>query len=141
MKWSWHIWIILSSAGAAGTFLICSFQSKHTPVKVDSSNKIWLKIFLFWVFMLAYIFTLLNIAHPVNGLQLNALIMTFVMFAYIVFGLWINTNYMIWLGLAVTICTIIGFYIVPHNYYSLWMSFTVGPLVTGTGILIRYIWK
>jgi MFS family permease len=142
VKWSWHIWMILNSVGAVGTYLICFLQFKKSiPTKIDNSSKIGLKIFLFWAFLLAYIFIWLNIIKPVNGLQVNAFIITATMFAYIVFGLWINSNFMIWLGLAVTVCTLIGFYLIPHNYYCLWMAFTAGSLITGTGILTRYSWK
>ena len=142
MKWSWYIWIILDLIGAAGTFLICSLQFKKcVPTKIDSSSHTGLKIFLFWASLFAYIFIWLNIIKPANGLQANTFIMTTVMFAYIVFGLWINSNFMIWLGLVVTVCTLIGFYLIPHNYYCLWMAFTAGSLITGTGVLTKYFWK
>ncbi len=142
MKWSWHIWIILDSAGAIGTFIICSLRyKKSTPTRIEGSNKIWLRIFLFWIFLLAYILILLNTAQPLSSLQVNALIVMFVMFAYVVFGLWISSNILIWLGLAVTIFTIIGFYLIPHNYYCLWMAFTVAPVIIGTGLATKYFWK
>jgi hypothetical protein len=142
MKWSWHIWMILNLIGAVATFSICRLQFKKCiPTKIDNSSRIGLKIFLFWAFLFAYILIWLNTIKPINGLQVNVFIITVAMFAYIVFGLWTNSNFMIWLGLAVTVCTLMGFYLIPHKYYCLWMAFTASPLIIGTGISTKYFWK
>src|SRR4030042_3872573 len=67
MKWSWQIWMALNSVGAVGTFLVCYFQlKKGIPTKIDKSNKIGLKIFLFWAFLFAFIFVSLHIVQPVR---------------------------------------------------------------------------
>jgi hypothetical protein len=142
LKWVWQIWMILDSVGALGTFLICYFRfKKGVPTKIDKTNVHGLKIILFWVFLFVYIAISLSILKPYTGLQLNAFIVIFVMFAYIIIGLWTNSNFMILLGLAATVSTLIAFYLIPHQYYSLWMAFTIGFMLAGTGVLIHYLWK
>lgn len=56
-------------------------------------------------------------------MQLNAVFSTVAMFGYIVIGLWFSSYFMVWLGLAVTATTLIGFYFLPY-YYCLWMVVT-----------------
>ena len=142
LAWAWHIWMGLDAIGIIGTFLICWQQFRSgNPTKVPASEKIGCRIFWFWTLLGVYILIWLNLLAPVNGLQMNAFIVAAVMFAYIVIGLWFACYFMVWLGLAVTCTTLLGFYVIGPNYYCLWMAATAGGALLGTGLYIRFRWR
>lgn len=138
----YHLWTVLDSIGVICTFLICwrLFRSAN-PTKSPAARKFGLRIFLFWTLLFIYIYIWLSIVSPLTGLQLNAFICTAIMFAYIVKGLWLECYHLVWLGLVVTCTTLIGFYLIPPNYYCLWMAPTAGGAILGTGLYIRLFWK
>lgn len=142
LRWAWPIWIGLSGIGMITTFVV-SWRQFHSgnPVKVPAAEKIVWRIFLFWILLLVYMFIWLSILRPRHGIQLNAFMCTTIMFAYVVMGLWFKCYYMLWLGIAVTLTTLIGFYLIPTGYYCLWMALTAGGALFGTGLYIRLFWK
>ncbi|MHC4527109.1 MAG: hypothetical protein ACYS29_04455, partial [Planctomycetota bacterium] len=83
----------------------------------------------------------LSFLRPFNGLQMNAFLCTAIMFAYVVTGLWYGSYHMVWLGLAVTCSTLIGFYLIPPKYYCLWMAPMAGGALFGAGLYFRLRWR
>jgi hypothetical protein len=142
LRWAWPIWMGLGGIGGIATFLISwrQFRSAN-PIKVPAAEKIGWRIFLFWTLLFVYIFIWLSMLRPRHGIQLNAFMVTTIMFAYVVTGLWFKCYYMLWLGIAVTCTTLVGFYLIPPNYYCLWMAPTAGGAILGTGLYIRLFWK
>jgi hypothetical protein len=142
LRWVWWIWTILCGIGAIVTFFVCWSQFRTgNPVKVPASEKIGWRLFLFWSLLYVYVFIWLSILKPGHGIQLNAFICTAIMFAYIVTGLWFKCYYMLWLGIAVTCTTLLGFYLIPPGYYCFWMAPTGGGALFGTGLYMRLFWK
>ena len=142
VAWAWHIWTALDAVGIIGTFLICwqQFRSAN-PVKTSSEKKIGWRIFWFWTLLFIYVFFWLNMLRPSKGVELNAFLVTVIMFAYVVIGLWLESYFMVWLGLAVTGITLFGFYLIPLSYYCLWMALMAGGALLGTGLYIRFRWR
>ena len=139
---AYYIWTVLNSIGVVCTFMICLRQFyTANPTKIASAKKFCLRIFLFWGLLFAYIFIWLCVIKPYNGIQLNVFICTVIMFAYVVKGLWLECYHLVWLGLVVTCTTLIGFYLIPPDYYCLWMASTGGGAILGTGLYIRIFWK
>ena len=138
---SW-IWNISNGIGGLGTAFIFWRQYGHVPKTRNPSDKrLVLRTILFWPLFFAYAFVWLGIIKPNSGIELNAFLITAVMFAYVVIGLWFNSWLMVILGLAVTGVTLIGFHVLPHTYYCLWMALTAGGGLLGTGLYIRLRWK
>ena len=137
--YAFEIFLAMSIAGGAGTAAVVMLFRTQIPVKDDSQKLGW-RITLFWIFLVAFIVIWLFLLTPFNGMQCNAFICTAVMFAYIVTGLWFESRFMIMLGAALTAATLVGFYILTQ-YYWLWMAFTGGGALFGTGIYIRLRWR
>jgi hypothetical protein len=116
------------------------FRSAN-PTKIPTAEKIGWRIFLFWTLLFVYMFIWLSLLRPHHGIQLNAFMITTIMFAYVVTGLWFKCYYMLWLGIAVTCTTLLGFYLIPPGYYCLWMAVTAGGAIMGTGLYMRLFWK
>ncbi|MHC4693553.1 MAG: hypothetical protein ACYS67_12495 [Planctomycetota bacterium] len=142
LRWAWPIWMTLCVTGCIATFVV-SWRQFHSgnPVKVSAAEKIGWRIFLFWTLLFVYIFIWLSILRPDYGKQLNSFMITTIMFAYVVIGLWFKCYYMVWLGIGVTCATLVGFFLIPMAYYCLWMALTCGGAIFGTGLYIKLFWK
>jgi fatty acid desaturase len=95
----------------------------------------------FWAALAVYGGLWIAIARPTDGIQLNALLCTVVMFAYVVLGLMLQSRLQIALGLAVTAVTLAGYFIVPRPWYCLWMAVAAGGTLFGAGLFVRMRWR
>jgi hypothetical protein len=141
LVWVYQIFMYFNVIGIVGTIWICRRGTAKALIKIPASKKMGWRIFWFWALLFAYSFVWLNIMSPYSGLQMNAFLCTAVMFAYIIMGLWFAGYYMVWLGLAITCTTLIGFYLIPHSFYCLWMALMAGGVMLITGLYIRFRWK
>jgi len=142
LEWVWYIWLGLSGTGSIVTFWLCWRQFRlANPVKVPATEKIVQRIFMFWCLLFIYMFIWLNIVQPRHGIRINAFMITVIMFAYIVMGLWFKSYHMFWLGIIVTVITLTGFYLIPWHYYCFWMATMVGGAFLITGIYVKFRWR
>jgi hypothetical protein len=130
----------MAGVGWLGTFLVWWRLQRNLPVKEPTEEKTNWRIWAMWGALSIYIFIWLNLLAPFNGMQMHAFIVTSTMFGYIVLGLWFAAYFMVWLGLAVTATTLIGFYLLGP-YYCLWMAVTAGGLLLGTGLYLHARWR
>ena len=61
------------------------------------------------------------------------------MFAYVIMGLWLD-RFLLWLGVLVTVTTLIGFFFAPH-YFFLWAAAAGGGSLVVSGAFIRKFWR
>ncbi|MHC4618240.1 MAG: hypothetical protein ACYTEQ_10860 [Planctomycetota bacterium] len=140
--WAFHIWMVLDAIGVIGTFLICWQQFRSgSPTKVPPAEKMGWRMFWFWTLLFVYIFIWLNLMAPVKAVQMNAFMVTAIMFASVAKGLWLRSSFMVWFGLAVTAMTLFGFYLVPRSYYCLWMAVMAGGAFLASGLYLRLRWR
>ncbi|MHC4624168.1 MAG: hypothetical protein ACYS4W_09735 [Planctomycetota bacterium] len=142
VAWAFHIWMVLDAIGVIGTFLICRQQlHSGSPTKVSPAEKLGWRMFCFWTLLFVYIFIWLNIMAPVRAVQMNAFMVTAIMFASVAKGLWLRSSFLVWFGLAVTAITLFGFYLVPRSYYCLWMAVMAGGAFLASGLYLRLRWR
>jgi hypothetical protein len=140
--WANTIWGILSLFGAVGTVFISKRRYSQGPArKSHSARQFMLRTVLFWPLVFVYACVWLNIVKPNNGLEVNAFLVTVIMFAYVVMGLWFDSWIMTALGLVVTAFTLVGFFLVPPANYCLWMAVTAGGSLLGTGLFMKLWWR
>ena len=140
--WASWIWNISSVLGVIGTAFIVRRRYGQGPVKRNLSDKQFvLRTILFWPMVFVYAFVWLSIVKPGNGIELNAFLVTVVMFAYVVMGLWFGSWLMFALGIVVTGFTLAGFHLIPAEYYCLWMAITSGGCLLGTGLYMKLRWR
>jgi len=136
--WAGYIWMGFCGTGCIATLFVSWRQFRlANPVKIPATEKIGWRIFLFWSLLFVYIYIWLSILRPYRAIQLNAFILTTIMFAYIVTGLWFKSYHMLWLGVVVTCITLVGFYLIQPGYYCLWMAAMGGGAFLVTGIYVR----
>ncbi|MFA5292367.1 MAG: hypothetical protein WC496_04950 [Phycisphaerae bacterium] len=139
IKYAAIIFWTMAAVGTAGGFLVWFLLLRKIPFKESSGEKMNLRIGGLWWLLFLYIFIWLGLLSPFNGMQMNAFIITAIMFGYIILGLWFTAYYMIWTGLFVTAMTLTGFYLLPH-YYCLWMAFMCGGVIFCIGLYIKLRW-
>jgi hypothetical protein len=141
-EWAVYIWSVLDAVGIVGTIIIARRRFSMTSTKTISRVKgISWRIIGLWGALYVYVVIWLTILRPESGIQMNAFIGTACMFVFIVMGLWFESYFMVWLGLAVTGAILAGLYLVPHGYYNLCTAVFGGGTLLGVGLYIRKYWK
>ena len=145
---AYRIWFVLVIAGFAASFLLGAW-SRKTPVKGPSQGRVGLS----WLILLGYASFwcfLLNpsgMAHGSGGMGYGVIVerkmavlwVTVCMFAYVIMGLWLD-RFLFWLGVLVTVTTLIGFFFAPH-YFFLWLAAAGGGSLVVSGAFIRKFWR
>lgn len=126
------VWTVLDVAGIAGTLFVVSRISNRVRDPMGP------RIGFLWLALFGYSALWIWLAQPLSELQLSVLITTFVMFGYVVLGLWLDTI-LLWLGLAVTALAL-GAYLLVPEFFGFWMAFVGGGAIFATGLYIRRRW-
>ncbi len=141
LAWAYHITAVLNTLGIIGSIWVCRKCPIRDDPKISAPYRITWRVFILWISLFVYIFIWLNLLAPSNGMQVSAFMATAVMFLYVVMGLWLASYFIVWLGLAVTAITLVGFYLIPSEYYCLWMGIMAGGALLGSGLYIRFRWR
>lgn len=121
------IWLVVDVIGVGLTTVICN--KTFGQVRSEAGARIgW-----FWGALFVYAYLYMAILGPLDGTQVAAFIAAHVMFAYVVMGLWLKVNGMIWLGGAITFMVAIGYFAL-HPYFGLWMAITGGGTLLLSGL-------
>lgn len=136
------IWSPLALIGIVATFFIMKRRSPAAgPVdrRVGALWGIAFGYFYVWMFVLMPLVSR-DALFSARGFMLTTAAVSIVpMFVYVIMGLWGYGSYMIWLGLSVTVATIIGLVALPAFFY-LWMAVVGGGALFTTGILLKRNW-
>jgi hypothetical protein len=127
-----YVFTALDVLGIVGTVLI----ARRWPLKGPEAKAMALRMTALWLLLCLYALLWIILLRPATSNQIGAFLCTTGMFGYVVIGLWFRSPFMIVLGLAVTVLTVAGFYLVPHHFY-LWIALTGGGTLMGTGLYIR----
>ena len=140
VQYAFQIFMAMNIIGGIGSGLIVWWDKIKAPLKVESSNPLGKKIGWFWFSLAVYIGIWLTILSPFSGLQLNVVLLTGAMFAYIVMGLFYESKFFIVLGICVTVIALLTHFFFTR-YYCLSMAVFGGGGILGTGIYIRLMWR
>ena len=132
-------WILIGLAGMV-QWIMTKKDLKSGAVRPTQSSKASKQMFWFWVVLGIYSFAALAILSPSNDVQFNAFLVITVMFAYVIMGIWSGEKMMIWLGVIITANTLIGYFVVPGDYYSVWMAIMGGGVLFGAGLFGKIFW-
>ncbi|MCK4888031.1 MAG: hypothetical protein KAS96_11635 [Planctomycetes bacterium] len=134
------IWGVLMGAAGVMQWLMVKKDLKSGAVRPTQSSKSSKQMFWFWMVLGMYSFAALAILSPRDEIQINSFMVITIMFAYVMMGIWGGEKMMIWLGLIITVNTLIGYFAVPANYYSVWMAVMAGGVLFGAGIFGKIFW-
>ena len=106
-------WLILFGYAALWCSLIAPWEISRTPAWLAYAPFMARKMALLWV--------------------------TVSMFAYVMFGIWLD-RFFLWLGGLVTLAALLGFFFIA-NYFYLWVAVFGGGSLIVSGIFIRKSWR
>jgi hypothetical protein len=136
-------WIVGDGVGIAGSLYLGRRGSRAQAVRSDSSRRLWWRLFWFWFLLFIYADIWLAVLWPWSGQQLGMFLVTLVMFAYVVMGLWLEMRFMLWLGLAVTAmagAVYVLSFAVP-GYLNLWLGLAGGSALLAGGVYLTVRWR
>jgi len=141
-------WLVLDLVGLAVSCFLGAW-SRKSPVKGPGRGRIglsWLILFGFAILwsLLWYPTGLVYGARwvaygPLLERKMAVFWVTVCMFAYMIMGLWLD-RFLLWLGAAVTVATLIGFALAPH-FLFLWIAVSGGGALVTVGAVIRKSWR
>ena len=127
-----YFWMSLNVFGGLSTWIIamrCRVVEGPTDIRVG----------LFWVILFLYAGIWFFLLQPRSINQASAYWATIPMFAYVMGGLWFS-RFFIYLGLTVTLLTILGLFLLP-SIFNLWLAITGGGSLILAGVYIHKNWK
>ncbi len=135
-----YIFGLLDGVGVLGTLLICRRWPLGHSVQGSGLLQVARRILVFWLILFAYAVVWMLLLRPATGMQVGAFLVTVAMLGRVVISLWTGSFFMLWLGLAVTVLTLFGFYLIP-GCFNLWMALTAGGALLGAGLYVRIRWR
>ena len=136
------VWSLLVPVGIIVTLIIV----RHRPIVRSPLG--W-RVGILWFVVYAYVWAAFlffyplvmwdKIDEPFGMRALTAFGALVPMFVYVVMGLLERDTYMLFLGLGVTVATVVGFFAVSEYFY-LWMAAFGGGALLATGLVVRRKW-
>ena len=139
-KWAWLVGNVL---GIVGSLYLGRFHKRARAVSSESARRIGWRLFWFWFLLFIYADIWLTVLWPWGTEQLGMFLVTLVMFAYVVMGLWLEVRFMLWLGLAVTALAVAGYVLsfFVHGYLNLWLGMSGGSALLASGLYLTCRWR
>jgi|GEM_PF-587859 len=139
--WTNQVWLVLSTVGLATMALLGFVNQRRGEVRSPEARRVLGQVALFWVAVMAYLIVLcvaLPLRHWADQL---VLIVTLLMLAYVLMGIWLRTPILCFIGLAVTVATLVGRCCLPPRAFLLWMAVFGGGGLFVPGLYVKLRWK
>ncbi len=136
--WTGWAWTVGDVVGILGTIYLGWVRPLRGPVRSEAAREEGRRLFAFWVAVLAYGVLTLIVLAPWRHEQFLTFVVTFIMFAYVVMGLWLRFRFMVVLGLVVTAAAVVGYFLSPRGWgtLNLWLAATGGAALLGSGLYL-----
>jgi hypothetical protein len=127
------IWIALTTPG----IILSAFLGIRAGRRVRTPGGT--KIAYLWLAVLGYCSINFWIAQPTSYKQVSLLIVLFMMFGYVMMGIWVEKA-ATYIGLLVTGLALLGYFLSP-SLFNLWMAILGGGTLVVSGVYILHKWK
>lgn len=136
-------WLVGDAFGIAASIYVGHRKARCGEVQSEASKQLGWRLFWFWLFLFIYADIWLAVLRPSRGEDIGLFIVTLVMFAYVVMGLWLGMRFLLWLGLLGTLLAVAGyvFSMAVPGYLDLWLGLTSGTALFGSGIYLTLRWR
>lgn len=134
-------WMIGDVVGVAATLYFGWIRPSRGPILSESARREGRKLLWFWFFVFVYGSVCLAALWPWRTEQFGLFCMLFMMFAYIVMGLWLDVWFLLWDGVAVTVIVGGGYVVLSFfapGYLNLWLGLAGGGALAGSGVYALY---
>ena len=131
-------WLVGTAIGVPTTIWLGWIVPRRGPVLSDSDKLLGRRLGWFWFALFIYADIWLAVLWPWQGYQLSVFLITLIMFAYVVMGLWLQDRFWIYLGLLVTALAAVGYFgsmIIP-GYLGLYLAIACGGTLLTAGVYL-----
>ncbi len=130
----WRISGWLSLAGVAASFVIGTLQGRQVRSRIDKRFiAVCIAILVF-----GYVALPIALGPPHSYKAAYALGMLVWMQIYVVGGIWFD-NYLLWVGIAVTVLVLASLLFLPGAFWA--CTLLAALVLVGTGSYVRYFWR
>ena len=140
----WMAWAVGLAIGAAAMTAIGITHGRDQPVRSEQARHLGHTLGWFWCALGLFAIVWLTMLWPWHPLQMNAFLVTLVMFAYVVMGMWLLAPALIVIGIAIAVTTAIGYLLTVLTTfagYNLWMAVSGGGGLIAGGFYLRWRWR
>ena len=136
-------WLVGDAFGIAASVYLGYRSARGGAVCSEASKRLGWRLFWFWLLLFLYGDIWLAVLRPSSWEHIGLFIVTLVMFAYVVMGLWLGMRFLLWLGLLGTLLACAGyvFSIAVPGYLDLWLGLTCGTALFGSGVYLTLRWR
>jgi hypothetical protein len=134
--WGGLFYTGLDIVGIILTIVIVRRGPTRSASQGDTSEAFAQQIERVWPALLIYALIWALILKPSGPMQACAYACTVCGFAFVLIGIWCRVSFMTWLGSAVTLFILVGYFGLPTYFYA-WTALFAGGTVLGTGLYIR----
>jgi len=135
-------WLIGDVVGIAGTAVLGWILPRRGPVLSESARKVGRRLGWFWFLLFLFADAWLAILWPWRAEQFGTFVVTLVMFAYVVMGLWLEMRFMTVLGViggALATGAYLASLSIPGQL-NLWLAIGGGGVLLASGIYLKVRW-
>lgn len=134
INWIWIVVIVLGMVGSALLGITQGRQMRAAPGSQTALIGSRLGIFNGVLYSFAILWLII---FPLTSEQISMLWITVVMFSSIIAGVWLQEPVSIWLGIGITLMSVIGYFLLP-SYFYLWVAIFAGlPLIVASLFFLR----
>ncbi len=135
------IWLVLSASGLATMALLALMNHRRGEIRSPAAQRVLGQVGLFWAAVMGYLMALCIVLPLRNWVDEMTLIVTLLMLAYVLMGIWLRTGLLCFIGLAVTLATFVGRFCLPPREFMLWMAVFGGGGLFVPGLYVKLRWK
>jgi hypothetical protein len=134
------VWSVADGIGLFCTLAVCWQSMRRGEVHSERTRRLEARFLWFAILLTAYGFLWGSLLKLQDDRQISAFIVMLVMFGYVVLGLWVESVFMLGLGLIVTALTLAG-YLLFTETFNLWMALAGGGALLVSGLYMRLKWR
>lgn len=131
------IWDILILAG----ILVSIWAGRRMPIQNVAGRRIgflWGAVYVYACMGMVLLWPFLDhkMLGSLEGAKSFCAIASIIpLFVWVIMGLWLEANYLAWLGVLLTGLTMAGFYLF-HDLFYIWMAVVCGGIMMGAGLYL-----
>ena len=117
--------LIGDTLGLVGSIYLGWTRDRAEGERSAASKRLGWRLMAFWLLLVVYGDIWIALLTAGHGANMGCFVVTLVMFAYVVMGLWLERYFFLWLGLLVTALAGVGYGLAQERNSSIWTSGSV----------------
>jgi hypothetical protein len=136
-NWPDVVWAVLIALGSVASLILGFFQQRGGRMLGTASTP---RTGGFIAALIGYGAIWWILIAPLDSTRASLFVLTLVMFAYVVGGLWLRKSLLVGTGLLVTGLAVLGYYVLP-TFFFLWAALLCGGALVSCGVYAVLRWR